>query len=226
MDTLTADVRFALRSLMKSKLFTAVALLSLALGIGANTAIFTLVNAVLLKSLPVAEPERLVLFTDDSSEGTTLGDPPTGEWQLFSYPIYKYFRDRNESFEGLCAFRSGENWLSVRNQEAAPGEPKQQAIGHLVSGNYFEVLGVKALLGRVFNSEDDANGAPPVAVINYKYWKERCGGDPQIIGKGVVLNETPFTIVGVTPQEFFGERVRRPPDFWLPLASRDLSPIW
>jgi predicted permease len=218
MGDLWQDIRYGLRMLRKSPGFTIVAVLSLALGIGANTAIFTLINAVLLKTLPVAEPERLVLFTDSNSEGTTLGDPPAGEWQLFSHTIYERFRDHNESFEGLCAFRSGENWLSVRMEGTPPGEAAAQSTGHLVSGNYFEVLGVKPTLGRVFSPEDDAPGARPVAVISHKYWKERCGGDPQILGRGVVLNGTPFTIVGVTPQEFFGERVRRAPDFWMPLV--------
>ncbi|HEX5732145.1 MAG TPA: ABC transporter permease [Blastocatellia bacterium] len=218
MRDLWQDIRFGLRMLRKNMVFTSVAVLSLALGIGANTAIFTLINAVLLKSLPVAEPERLVLFTDSNSEGTMLGDPPTGEWQLFSHALYERFRDHNESFQGLCAFRSGENWLSVRMEGIPPGDAAAQAMGHLVSGNYFEVLGVKATMGRVLASEDDAPGARAVAVISHKYWKERCGGDPQILDKAVVLNGTPFTIVGVTPPEFFGERVRRAPDFWLPLV--------
>ncbi len=218
MRDLWQDIHFGLRMLRKNLVFTFVAVLSLALGIGANTAIFTLINAVLLKSLPVSEPDRLVLFADTNSEGTSLGDPPTGEWQLFSHALYERFRDHNESFQGLCAFRSGENWLSVRMEGVPPGDAAAQAVGHLVSGNYFEVLGVKVTMGRVFVSDDDAPGARAVAVISHKYWKERCGSDPQILGKGVILNGTPFTIVGVTPPEFFGERVRRAPDFWMPLV--------
>ena len=218
MRDLWQDIRYGLRMLRKNLVFTSVAVLSLALGIGANTAIFTLINAVLLKSLPVADPDRLVLFTDSNSEGTSLGDPATGEWRLFSYAAYERFRDHDESFQGLCAFRSGENWLSVRMEGTPPGSAAEQAVGHLVSGNYFEVLGVKAAMGRTFGNEDDVVGARAVAVISHRYWKERCGSDTEILGKGVVLNGTPFTIVGVTPPEFFGERVRRAPDFWMPLA--------
>lgn len=115
--------------------FAAVAVLSLALGIGANTAIFTLINAVLLKSLPVPSPEQLVLFADTPGEGTSVGDPPRERWERFSYPVYEYLRDHNDVFKDLCAFRSGEARLSVR-MEGGPGEAAQHAQEHLVSGNY------------------------------------------------------------------------------------------
>lgn len=211
------DTRYGTRMLRKSPGFTAIAVLSLALGIGANTAIFTLINAVLLKSLPVQSPDQLVLFADTPGEGTSVGDPPRERWERFSYPAYEYLRDHNEVFEDLCVFRSGEARLSVR-REGGPGEAVQRAQGHLVSGNYFSVLGVKSTMGRVLSSEDDSPSARPATVISHRYWKEQLNADPLIVGEGIALNGTTFTIVGVTPPEFFGERVRRAPDFWLPMA--------
>ncbi|HSB12378.1 MAG TPA: ABC transporter permease [Blastocatellia bacterium] len=214
MRTLWQDLRYGTRLLRKSPGFTIVALLSLALGIGANTAIFTLVNAVLLKSLPVQKPEELLLFDDTPSEGTSVGDPPQEQWVLYSYPAYRYLRDHNESFQTLCAFRSGEARLSVQGE----GESAQRAQGHLVSGDYFTVLGVNAAMGRVLTPEDDRPAAAPAAVISYGYWKQRLNSDPAAVGRKVLLNGTAFTIVGVMPPQFFGIRVRRSPDYWLPLA--------
>src|SRR5499427_3125536 len=217
MNALVRDLRYGARMLRKNFGFTAVAVLSLALGIGANTAIFTLIDAVLLKTLPVQRPEELVLFSDMTGEGTSDGDAPTGKWALFSYPVYEHFRDRNESFQEVCAFRSGEARVSVQ-WDGSQSRELQLASGHLVSGNYFAVLGVNAIAGRVFTAEDDSPAARPSAVISYGYWKRQTNSDPLIVGKDVLLNGTAFTIVGVTPPEFFGERVRRAPDFWLPLA--------
>src|SRR5713226_7683970 len=177
MQTLWQDLRYGARMLRKSPGFAAVAVLSLALGIGANTAIFTLINAVLLKSLPVQKPSELVLFTDSYSEGTVSGDPVTGEWQLFSYPVYEYFRNHNESFQALCAFRSGEARVGVRMENAQPGQASERALAHLVSGNYFSVLGVNAMLGRTLTPEDDSPASEPAAVISYGWWREKCDGD-------------------------------------------------
>src|SRR4030095_12850112 len=147
MENLLKDIRYGVRGLLKRKAFAAIAVLTLALGIGANTAIFTLVNAVMLKSLPVEKPEELVLFSDRTNEGTSLEDSPrTGEWQRFSYASYEYFRDHNQSFTELAALRSGESRLSVRRLDEQ-GIPATRASGHLVSGNYFSVLGVRAMRG-------------------------------------------------------------------------------
>lgn len=220
MDGLLKDIRYALRTLLKRPGFTLVAVITLGLGIGANTAIFTLVNAVIYKKLPVANANELVLFSDSAGEGTrnSDGDPSPGRADLFSYSSYEYFRDHDQSYQGLSAFRSGESRLSVRRPELQSGESAQRASGHLVSGNYFSVLGVNALLGRVLTPEDDKAAAHPAAVMSYNHWKQEWNGDPQIVNREVILNGTSFTVVGVAPPEFFGVRVRRSPDFWLPLA--------
>ncbi len=221
METLFKDIRYGFRGLLKRPAFTAIALTILALGIGANTAIFTLINAVILKPLPVSNPQELVLFNDTSDEGTSTmseGDVIAGRARRFSFVNYRYFREHDPSFQELSAFRSGESRLSVRRSDAPAGEPAQRASSHLVSGNYFTVLGVNALQGRVLSNADDSPSAPPAAVISHGYWQQKLNSDPQIVGKNILLNGTSFTVVGIMPQEFFGVRVRRSPDFWLPLA--------
>ena len=221
METLFKDIRYGIRGLLKRKAFAAIAVLTLALGIGANTAIFTLVNAVMLKSLPVQKPEELVLFSDATNEGTSLEDSPrTGEWTRFSYASYEYFRDHNQSFQEIAALRSGESPLSVR-QTDSQANAAARARGHLVTGNYFSVLGVRAARGRVLTPEDDKPGATPATVISHRYWEKELNSDPSVVGKSFIINGTNFTVVGVTPPEFFGVRVRRPPDFWLPLSFHE-----
>jgi len=213
------DLRFGLRMLLRQPAFTAVAVLTLALGIGANTAIFTLFNAILLQSLPVREPARLVLFSDQPGEGTSAGDPPTGRWNRFSFEVYNYLKRQPLPFDSLTAVRSGEAPVSARMAGAsADAAPAQRSQAHLVSGNYFETMGVSAAAGRVLNAQDDRPGAAPAAVVSYGFWSQRLNADPNAVGHTVLLNGTAFTIVGVTPKEFFGERVRRPPDFWVPLV--------
>jgi len=223
MGTMLQDLRYGLRMLARNPGFTAVAVLTLALGIGANTAIFSLLDAVMLKVLPVQKPDQLVLFFDGSNEGTRIsrgGIGDGGRWRYYSYPLYDYLRDHNQFFQGICAFRLGEDRLSVSMAGRPPVESAQGVWGHLVSGNYFSVLGVNAILGRTLSPEDDRPGARPAAVISYGYWKQSLGGDPAVVGEVVGLNGTSFTIVGITPREFFGERVRRSPDFWLPIVMQ------
>ncbi len=218
METLFKDIRYGIRGLLKRKGFAAIAVLTLALGIGANTAIFTLVNAVMLKSLPVDKPEELVLFSDAVGEGTSIEDTPrAGQWRLFSYASYEYFRTHNQSFQDIAALRSGVSRLSVR-QTDSQAAAAARASGHLVSGNYFSVLGVRAMRGRLLTPDDDKPNVQPAAVISHRYWEKELNSDSSTVGKNVIINGTNFTIVGITPPEFFGERVRRPPDFWLPLA--------
>jgi predicted permease len=219
-NNLLNDIRFGLRVLLQKPGFTAVAVLTLALGIGANTAIFTLFDAVLLESLPVHDPARLVLASDDSGEGTQTSDPPpTGHWRYFSSESYDFLRSQPLPFESLAAVRSGEDPVSVRFAGTGGSDAQvERARAHLVSGNFFETLGVGAAIGRVLNWGDDAPNAQPVAVVSDAYWKQHLASDRGAIGRVAMLNGTAFTIVGVTPPEFFGERVRRAPDYWLPLT--------
>ncbi|HEU4794162.1 MAG TPA: ABC transporter permease, partial [Pyrinomonadaceae bacterium] len=218
METIIKDLRYGFRGLLKRKGFAVIAVLTLALGIGANTAIFTLVNAVMLKSLPVHQPEQLVLFSDMTGEGTSMEDTPrAGEWKRFSYASYLYFRDHNQSFQDITALRSGVSRLSVRRADTQ-GVGATRASGHLVAGNYFSVLGTGAMRGRVLTPEDDKANAQPAAVMSHRYWKEQLNSDPSVVGQTFVINGVNFTLVGITPPEFFGERVRRPPDFWLPIV--------
>jgi predicted permease len=215
-----SDLRYGARMLTRQPAFTAVAVMTLALGIGANSAIFTLFDAVLLQPLPIPDPHRLVLFDDSTSEGTrSTTSLQTGRWTLFSFESYEYLRKQPLPFESFGAVRSGYSSISVRIA-AAGGTPRQaeRASAHLVSGNYFSVMGVGAALGRTLTADDDRPAAPPVAVASYPFWVERLHGDPAAIGTVVVLNNTPFTIVGVAPPEFFGELVRQPPDVWVPLV--------
>jgi predicted permease len=212
------DIRFGLRIFAQRPGFTATAVLTLALGIGANTAIFTLFDAILIESLPVREPGRLVLFSDELSEGTYTGDAPTNHWPWFSYAFYKFLEKQPLPLESLCAFRMGETTVSARLADASADARFQRASTHLVSGNYFTVMGVDAGIGRMLTPQDDRPNAQPAAVVSYGYWKQNLHADPAAVGKTVILKGTAFTIVGVAPQEFFGERVRNAPDFWLPLA--------
>lgn len=220
LDSLWKDIRYSWRGLLRRPSFTLIALVILSLGIGANTAIFTLINAVVLKPLPVHKPEELVLFNDAPGEGTreSDGDLEPGSWDYFSYASYRYLREHDSAFQELSAFRSGESRVSVRRAEAQPGETAERASGHLVSGNYFSVLGVTPSLGRVLTNEDDAPAAQPATVLSNGYWQQKLNSDPQIVGKTLLLNDTAFTVVGVMPPKFFGTRVRRSPDFWVPLA--------
>lgn len=218
MEFIFSDVRYAIRNLIKRPAFTTVAVVTLALGIGANTAIFTLLNAVTFKPLPVKQPEELVLFTDTSGEGTSNGDPSIGEWRRFSYASYRYFLEHDQNYQALSAFRSGESRVSVSGGQAQSGESAQRASSHLVSGNYFTVLGVNPFLGRMLTPDDDKPGASRAAVMSYGYWQQQWNADPQIINKEILLNGKSYTVVGITPPEFYGIRVRRSPDLWVPLV--------
>ncbi len=214
LETCVQDIRYGLRQLLKSPVLLAVAVLSLALGIGANTAIFTLINAVMLQLLPVRDPAGLVLFSDAVSEGTSSGDL-IGD--ALSYPFYQDLHSNNRAFQDLCAFREGEDDVTLHVR----GEPNTQvgyASVHLVSGNYFDVLGVNAAAGRLLRDSDDTPASLPVAVMSYGFWNTRFHLNPAILGKTVVLNGTAFTVVGVADASFFGERIRTSPDFWLTLS--------
>jgi len=210
-------MRYALRVLWKNTGFTGVAVVVLGLGIGANTAIFSLVNAVLLKSLPVWKPEQLMLFGDAHTYGVVSGQ--TGIFSVFSYPLYRQFRDHGRFFQGLCAVQSQDARICVRGSGRGEQAPRA-ALGKIVSGNYFSVLGVGAAAGRTLTEADDQPGAPAVAVVSYRYWTEIYGRKLSILGDSIQVNTIPFTIVGVAAPEFFGETLKSdPPDFWFPLQT-------
>jgi predicted permease len=218
-ESFFADLRYALRMLRKNPGFTCIAVLTLALGIGANTAVFTLLDEVLLSGLPVKNPQELVLFSDDPSEGILTGTE-TGHWYVFSYADYLHFRERNESFQDLCAFQEGRNRVRVHIAGTKSGSSMEWARGKLVSGNYFQLLGVSAIAGRTLTAEDDRSGTSPAAVVSYAYWKRRFHSDAALVGKVLEINDVPLTIVGVAPPEFFGENFNSIPDFWLPISMQ------
>lgn len=217
-ETLVQDTRHALRRLRKAPVFTITTVLTLALGIGATTSIFTLVHAVILKSLAVANPAELYRLGKESRCCYWGGYSQEKEFSLVSYDLYKYFRDNTKGFAELAAFQAGGNLFGVRrsgSSEAAQGYP-----GELVSGNYFTMFGISAYAGRLLTGSDDRTGAPPVAVMSYRLWQQRYGLDPSVIGSVFNLNDKPFTVVGITPPGFFGDTLRNnPPDFFLALAT-------
>jgi macrolide transport system ATP-binding/permease protein len=219
LENLIQDVRFGLRQLWKSPGFTVVAIMTLALGIGANTAIFTLVHAVMLTSLPVANPEQLYSLGDNQICCDT--GRVQDSFTLYSYPLYKERVEHLPGFSEVTAFQSGPAGLSVRRgNDPGLAEPY---FGEIVSGNYFSTLGVAAFAGRTLMPEDDRPNAQPVAVLSYRAWNTHYARDPAVIGAIFVINGQPMTVVGITPPGFFGETLRSdPPDFWLPLA---LEPI-
>ncbi len=217
LEKLLQDLRFGFRVLRKNPGFTAVVVITLALGIGANTAIFTLIDALMFKSLPVDTPKQLVLYSDGGTRGFVgIGQ---GHYDIFSYPLYEHLRDNGAPFEGVAAFRTVLDRLDFRVQGLGENEPAQLAWGRLVSGNYFSVLGVRAVLGRVLTPEDDRPEAAPTAVISYSYWTRRFNNDRSVIGGVLNVNGILLTLAGVTPPEFFGESVESPlADFWLPVT--------
>ena len=217
LDTLTQDVRRAWRRLRASPAFTIATVLVLALGIGATTAIFTLVHAVLLKSLPVSEPGDLYRLGRTSRCCYWGGYIQQDGFSLVSYELYAHFRKGTPGFAELAAFSAGQSTLLVRRAGADPGESYP---GEYVSGNYFTMFGVSAYAGRTLAPADDRPGAPLVAVMSYRLWMQRFGADPSLVGGVVNLNNKPFTVVGITPPGFFGDTLRStPPDFFLPLNA-------
>jgi len=221
------DLRYGFRMLLKHKGFTAVAVLSLALGIGANTAIFSLIDAVMLRALPVQEPDRLVLFGNAESAGITIGFPDSSV-DLFSYPTYREVRQRNQVFSNVAAVHSFPSRVhGIVHAGGSTGE-LEQINAQMVSGTYFSVLGVNAFLGRTLTSDDDVNpGGHPVVVASHSWWQRRFGGDPSAIGSTISIDKTTYTIVGVAPREFFGTTVGNSPDIWVPLSMEEqLPPGW
>lgn len=218
MGNLIQDLKYAVRILVKDPGYAAIVVLSLALGIGANTAIFSLIDNLLLRQLPVDHPEELVILSDPGTSGVTNGSEK-GERSLYSYTEFVNLRDHNQVFSSMFASESSQQQLGVTVDPA--NDSNEQVQMRLVTGEYFSVLRVHALLGRVFTTDEDKTpGASPVAVISYDYWKRRFALDPSVIGKTLRAHNTIFSIIGVTPQGFLGETVGESPDVWFPMMMQ------
>jgi predicted permease len=208
------DFKLALRQFRKSPGFAATVILTISLGIGANTAIFTLVHAILLKSLPVTNPATLYRVGDQDDccvNGGFMND--NGDFDLFSYDLYRHFQESAPEFEELSAFQSGHNTVNVRSKAGIKAE-----IAEYVSGNYFSTFGLGAYSGRMLLVSDDTPGAAPVAVLSYQAWQAAYGADPSVIGSTFYIQNQPITIVGISPPGFFGDRIgSAPPTLWVPL---------
>jgi predicted permease len=220
-ETLLQDTRHALRRLRKAPAFAITAILTLALGIGATTSIFTLVHAVMLKSLPVANPGQLYRLGNEPHCCIWGGYSQGNEFSIVSHELYKHFRDNTNGFEELAAFQADATILGVRRARST--NAAESFRGEFVSGNYFAMFGISAYAGRALTAADDHLGAPLAAVMSYHVWQHKYGLDPSVIGGVFNLNEKAFTIVGVTPPGFYGDTLRNtPPDFFLPLATEPL----
>ncbi|HVN09781.1 MAG TPA: ABC transporter permease [Patescibacteria group bacterium] len=231
MDTLWQDIRFGARVLARNPAFASLAVLTLALAIGANTAVFSILDAVMLRSLPVADPGRLVVLTDPDSHGSSYGSD-FGERSLLAWADFEFLRSHNEVFSSMFASDSslanravsigGPSSAASVSRSAASSQQLETATFRLVSGNYFSTLGVQPILGRGFSPEMDRSpGGAPYAVISYAYWNQRFGLDPQILGRTIRVRQTTLEIIGVTPPGFFGETVGDAPDVWLPITMQD-----
>jgi len=224
MTTLLQDLRYALRMLLKTPGFTVVAVLTLALGIGANTAIFSVLDSVLLRSLPVSHPEELALLTDPDSHGQSFGSEG-GERSLLAYSEFQYLHDHNEIFSKLFAADSQlpEVDTTIGNSTVGWSTQKGTARVRLVSGEYFETLGLHPAARRFFTPEvDRVRGGAPIAVISYAFWKSRFALDSAALGKSIQIRNNSFEIVGVTTPSFFGETVGEVPDLWIPITMQEV----
>ncbi len=219
-DEASGDLRHALRMLWRSKGFAIVAIASLALGIGASTAIFTLVQQVMLRRLPVERPDQL-WRVGDSDECCYSAQYAPGDWNFFSWEAYRYFRVNTAGFAELAAFQPGEGNAELGVRRAGSAEQAEANNGEYVSGNFFRTLGVAAWRGRLLTDADDVEGAAPVAVMSFRTWQEKYGADPAVVGGTYLINGHAFTMIGVTPPGFFGAKIdaETMPDMWLPLTS-------
>lgn len=219
MGTLRQDLRFALRALAKNPGFSAIAILTLALGIGANTALFSVVNAVLLRSLPVRDPQQLVVVTDPESQGMWNGTS-SGERSMITYHEFEGMRDQNTVFSNVMTFASQIYATPVSFGQVDDGTPANISM---VSGGYFSTLGVDAEIGRTFGTEvDQGRNAHPIAVISNAFWERRMQRDPNVIGRKIHIRQTVFDIIGVAPPDFAGVMVGDAPDVWIPLMMQDV----
>ena len=227
-ESILQDLRYALRQLRKSPGFTLTAVLTLTLGIGATTAIFTLVQQVMLQSLPVTRPDQLWRIGDQPrccnwGGYSQDGDGEPSDWSLFPWEAYKLFRANTTGFQDLAALQAGNTALAVRR--AGSSGPPDTANGQYVSGNFFQTLGVSAWRGRLLIDADDQEGAPPVAVMSFHAWQEKYGSDPSVVGSTYQINGHAFTIIGVAPAGFIGAKMVSwgMPDIWMPLTAEPMS---
>ena len=212
-------LRYSLRQFRRSPVFTAAAALTLALGIGGTTAIFTLIHAVMLRSLPVSDPS--LLYRIGEGDDCCVEGGPQDRWGMYSFPLYERLKAETPEFEEVAAFQAGGNRLSVRRESA--GFAAKPLRSEYVTGNYFSTLGVKAFGGRLLSPDDDRPSATPAAVLSHNIWQSEYGADPSVVGSSFVVEGHPFTIIGVAPPGFFGETLRgNPPDIWIPLQQEPL----
>ena len=222
MTVLVQDLAYAFRQLRKTPGFTITVLLTLALGIGANSAIFTLVNAILLHNLPVTDPKTLVRIGDDDNCCVNSGWSDSGDYSLFATDTYEMFKKNLPEFEELAAMESGYAWRPINVRRAGPQTVAKSFAGTFVSGNYFRVFGLSPAAGRLFVDSDDQKGAPITAVMSYDAWQEDYAGDPTVVGSVFFINTKPATIIGVAPKGFYGDRIdTNPPKYFLPMNSMD-----
>lgn len=212
------NLRYAVRQFRRSPVFTTAAILTLALGIGGTTAIFTLIHAVMLRSLPVSDPGRL--YRVGEGDDCCIEGGPQDRWGMYSFPLYERLKAATPEFEEVAAFQAG-GWVqSVRRESELAARPLH---AEYVTGNYFSTLGVGAFGGRVLTPEDDRPSAPPVAVLSHRVWQNTYGGDPSVVGSTFIVGGHPFTVIGITPPGFFGETLRSdPPDIWIPVQQEPL----
>ena len=219
MQNLLGTIIYTLRQFRRSPVFTAAATLTLALGIGGTTAIFTLIHAVMLRSLPVSDPALLYRIGD--GDDCCVEGGPQDRWGMFSFPLFERLKAATPEFEELTAFQAGVNRLSIRRQGYENASKPLRS--EFVAGNYFSTLGVLAFGGHLFTPADDRASATPVAVISHHSWQTDYGADPSVVGSTFIIEGHPFTIVGVTPPGFFGETLRGdPPDIWIPIQQEPL----
>src|SRR3984957_5619083 len=222
MTVLVQDVVYAFRQLRKTPGFSITVLLTLALGIGANSAIFTLVNAILLHNLPVVDPNTLVRIGDKDDCCVNGGWHDNGDYSLFSTDTYYMFKKSLPEFEELAAMESGYAWRPITGRRAGPQTVAKSVMGTFVSGNYFRVFGLPPAAGRLFSDADDQKGAPLTAVMSYDAWKQDYAGDPSGGGSVFYINTEPATISGLSPKGFYGDRIHtNPPKYFLPMSSMD-----
>jgi predicted permease len=217
--TLLQDIRYAVRQLIKTPGFTATAVLTLALGIGANAAIFTLVHAVLMKNLPVTDPQTLIRIGDNNDCCVSSGTQDSGNYTLFATDTYELLKKNTPEFEDLAAMQAGFGFRPVTARRDGDNTARSM-IGEFISGNYFRTFGLRPEAGRLLSDSDDAAGAPVVAVLSFRTWRRDYAGAANIVGSTFWINTQPVTIAGIAPSGFYGDRLSpTPPDFYLPIES-------